>query len=237
MDTITLDHLFNLVNLENNLLPYLNYSGWKQVELTNQNWIVMYGKLDYQEKNLQLVFPKEPTAEEGQKYINKAINLLSTIENVPLQLILQNIIYYDRDLFYVRNTETEEGDSIALNLAVDQIENLKKALVFSACSEKEAKPYFPFRTSFAKSSTKTFLFGHTFSGSFGFTIESPKLPEPQKFIQQRLPIENDELPPPSDIPFSRRILERLARGLQFAKQSEELRDHSILLKEFTSGLN
>jgi len=232
-----IDRLIHLVDIEFNLLPYLKYSGWNEVESDNSRWIVLQGAKDMTGKPIQVVFPRHRTEEEGTKYAIKAVEILSAIENESLQLTLQSVINYDRDMLYIRNTETSQSDAISLNLAAGQVQNLKRTIEYSACSEKEAKPYFLSSLPVAKTTVRDFLFGHTFAGSFGFTIESPRLPDPPKFIQQRLPLNGDDTPPPIDIPFVRRVLERIARGLNFAKQAENEKNHQILIDEYASGFN
>lgn len=233
----TVDRLINLVDIEFNLLPFLKYSGWNEVASENSRWVVLQGEQDASGKPIQMVFPRHRTEEEGKKYAIKAVEILAVLGNEPLQLTLQSVINYDRDMLYIRNTETSQSDAITLNLAVGQIQNLKRTIEYSACSEKEAKPYFLARTPIAKTTIRDFLFGHTFAGSFGFTVESPRLPDPPKFIQQRLPLNDEDTSTPVNVPFVRRVIERIARGLNFAKQAEDERSHSILLQEYASGFN
>ena len=231
------DRLIHLVDIEFNLVPFLKYSGWDEVESKNSRWIVLQGASDVDGKPIQMVFPRHRTEEEGRKYAVKAVEILSALENEPLQLTLQSVINYDRDMLYIRNTDTGQSDAISLNLAVGQVYNLRRTIEYSACSEKEAKPYFLSRSPIAKTTVRDFLFGHTFAGSFGFTVESPRLPDPPKFIQQRLPLNGDDAPPPVDVPFVRRVFERIARGLNYAKQAENEKNHRILIDEYASGFN
>jgi len=232
-----IDRLIHLVDIEFNILPFLKYSGWSEVEFGNPRWIVLQGLQDVNGKPIQMVFPRHRTEEEGRKYALKAVEILSAIENEPLQITLQSVINYDRDMLYVRNTETTQGDAIPLKLAVRQVQNLKRTIEYSICSEKEAKPYFLSIPPVAKATMQDFLFGHTFAGSFGFTVEAPRLPDPPRFIQQHLPLNEDDTPPPVDIPLVRRVVERIARGLTFAKQAENERSHRVLIEEYASGFN
>ena len=232
-----IDRLLQSIDIEKNLLPYLRFSGWKDASGENINWIVFHGENDFFGKPIELVFPKkERSIDEKREYIIKAVELLTAIKDEPLQLVVQSIICYDRDLLFIRNTETGNSNAIPLALAVNQVNNLKKTLEFSASSEKDAKPYFYYVNSKARQVIKEFLFGHTFAGSFGFTVEAPRLPDPPKFIQTRFPFVEDDAPI-SDIPIERRIVERIARGLSNIKQAEETRDHTILLSEYASGFN
>jgi|CXWL01.1.fsa_nt_gi hypothetical protein len=237
MNTPILDRLIRSVDVESNLLPFLRYSGWEQIDIAKARWIVVHGEQDVNKYPLELVFPLEKGADERRSYIVKAIELLAALKHEPMQLVVQSIINYDRDMLYIRNTDTEEENAIAFNLAVDQINNLKRTIQFSACSERDAKPYFPEITPVGRRATRSFLFGHTFAGSFGFTIEAPRLPDPPQFIQPALPVNSDFPPPPVDVPFERRVVERIARGLVLTKRAEDERDHGVLLREYASGFN
>lgn len=234
MNPPIVDRLVRSVDLEGNLLPFLLLSGWKRIE--DSNWIVVHGERDIHDRPLELAFPRERTGERAA-YISKAVNLLAALRKEPIQLILQSIVNYDRDMLYVRNTETNEGDAILLSLAVDQVSNLRRTIEFSASSERESKPYFPTLPLPARNATRNFLFGHTFSGSFGFTVEAPRLSAPSAAFQAQL-LKGEGLPPPPiNVPFDRRVVERIARGLMYAKAAEDKRDYQILLREYASGFN
>lgn len=237
MNSPLVDRLLKAVDIEGNLLPYLTFAGWEPADVDNPRWVVLHGEPDQADRPLELVFPREKGKEERQQYVTKAIELLASLKSEPVQLLLQSVINYDRDTLYVRNTETDKEDAIALNLAVDQVRHLKKTIEFSACSEREAKPYFVNPLRGAQAVTRNFLFGHTFAGSFGFTVESPRLSAPQEFIQQPLFKGDDTSPAPVNIPLERRMVERIVRGLLYTKQAEDQRDHSVLLREYTSGFN
>ena len=233
-----IDKMLQSVDLKKNLLPFLRYSGWVDSPEKNKNWIVLHGEMDIYGHPIELVFPNESNSyEEKQSYIIKAVALITALKKQPMQIVLQSIISYDRDLFYVRNLETNDNNAIVLQLAVSQINNIKSTLEYSASLEKNAKPYFVNVNSSARKIVNNFLFGHTFAGSFGFTVETPRLPEPLKFIQKRLPFEEEEDMSLVNIPYERRIMERVARGLTYTKEAEEARNHNILINEYPSGFN
>lgn len=238
MNASLLDRLVDSVDLEANLLPFLRYSGWQPAEPGNPHWIVLLGELDASDRPLELVFPREGTSGDKRAYVHKAAELLAVLNEKPLQVILQSIINYDRDMVYVRNLETEDEHAIALDLAVDQVNGLKHTIQFSACSESQAKPYFVGPTPASRKSAAQFLFGHTFAGSFGFTVEAPRLPALSNFVQRALPPLEADLPPlPVNTPFARRVVERIVRGLRLAESAEKEGDVSTLVEGYESGFN
>lgn len=237
MNALQLDQLIKSISVESNLIPFLMLNGWKKIETNSTRWIVLHGIADANNKPLELVFPKDGQAPEQESYVMKAIELLAALNNDPIQLVAQNIVYYDRDMLYVRNTQTDDQDALPFVLATDQIIHIKQVIAYSACSEKEVRPYFVTQNLAAKRVMSDFRFGHTFTGSFGFTIEAPKLPDPPKFVQEVLDLGENFPPPPVNVPFERRVMERIARGLQFSKQAENERDHRVLIREYASGFN
>jgi hypothetical protein len=70
-------------------------------------------------------------------------------------------------------------------------------------------------------------FGHTFRGSFGFTIESPLNVAT-----------DDDNPGHGDIPpFERRVIQRLASGLATAEEARAKEDPDIITAAYADGLN
>ena len=71
-------------------------------------------------------------------------------------------------------------------------------------------------------------FGHTFRGSFGFTVESPLPP----FIPDVL--FEDQQPEP---PYERRVVERIVRGIAHAAEATDQRSTTPIVDGYESGLN
>jgi hypothetical protein len=70
-------------------------------------------------------------------------------------------------------------------------------------------------------------FGHTFHGSFGFTIESP-------FSDS---IEDDSSRFGPSLPFPRRVVQRLANGFTAVEEATRKEDPNIITSRYTIGLN
>ena len=77
-------------------------------------------------------------------------------------------------------------------------------------------------------------FGHTFDGSFGFTLESPLIGAPSRYIQSALTPDINDL---EILPLERRVLERIIRGLLVVREATSARDVDILVKDYMTGLN
>ena len=212
--------LFRDIGVERNLLPYLQLTGWEFIDETNNHWYVFKGGKDSDGNPLEIILPKNPNARDLGIYVENAVNLLSSLANETIQNTIKRIVFYDCDVLFSRNLETEEHNSITLKVAAQQVKELKQLVNYAACSEHEPKPYFlQGQLSIANAMVEHYRFGHTFAGSFGFTILSRLIRLPQPYFQLRLFPE--EKPPLTTAPVERRVMERIVRGLSTAESQHE----------------
>ena len=210
------------------LIAYLNLTGWRRVAV-NKRWFVFEGSKDIHGDALEVVLPRLSEASDLNLYVANAVNLLSALSNESPEVTARRIRHYDSDVLTVRNLETGERNSITLRLAQRQVSRLKQLVAYSACSEREPKPYFIMQSGIADRMVEHYRFGHTFAGSFGYTIESPLIHESDVFrskFQDRL----FELEAYTDeevvvTPLERRVMERVVRGLRYTEQARS--EHSI----------
>jgi hypothetical protein len=221
------------------LVEYLKLTGWKRVESPNR-WLVFKGSKGIDGNLLEIVLPSDPRTPDIGYYVASAIDVLSAIEDLSPELVVERVKFYDRDILKMRNLETGHEDSIALKLAAKQVSELKNLIGYSACSEQEPKPHFNTLLGVGRKMTERYRFGHTFSGSFGFTIESPPVGKPTVYAQLTQPslvpdmVEEQEI---SLLPFGRRVMERVVRGLLFTQEATKERDVSVLVDHYGSGFN
>jgi len=228
---------FQSLRIEGNLVPYLELTGWKAADDTSKQWYVFRGEVDGEGEPLEIVLPRNPNARDLNIYLENAVNLLSALADETVQDTVRRIAYYDRDVLRVRNLETDEHNSITLRMATQQVHELREMVTYAACSEHEPKPYFlSGQIGIAKKMIEHYRFGHTFSGSFGFTIESPIVRIPSEYVQMRLLPEDEELPGPV-MPIERRVMERIVRGLATTQQATKNMDSQLLIREYSSGFN
>ena len=116
-------------------------------------------------------------------------------------------------------------DSIHLASAANYITGVKSLLATTATTELRPLPYFSRVRKDAAEYADTCRFGHTFRGSFGFTIESPVTSYSG---------EVDLFDNPPAPPFERRVVERLARGIGVI-QSAVKRDNVDLIVDGVSA--
>jgi len=229
--------LFEELQIESNLVPYLELTGWEAVDDSPERWFVFRGEVDSEGEPLEIVLPRNPKARDLRIYVENVVNLLSALADETIQDTLRRIVYYDRDMLCVRNLETEGYNSITLRVAAQQVNELRQMVRYAACSEREPKPYFlSGELGIAKKMIEHYRFGHTFSGSFGFTIESRIVRLPSPYEQLKLLPEGDE-PPSPRMPVERRVMERIVRGLAITQQATTSLDSQLLVREYPRGFN
>jgi hypothetical protein len=104
---------------------------------------------------------------------------------------------------------------------------MRRLLIDSAAAELLKLPFIDILNGTSQKYGDNCRLGHTFEGSFGFTIESPVGPNTE--TKEQL-----VTPPP---PFERRVVERVARGLSYVESAEDEASPVPLLDTFERGFN
>lgn len=219
-----------------NFTNYLELTEWRIVRDLGK-LAVFEGYNDIHGQPLEIVLPKETTARDASVYLAKAINLLSALFDISPEEIIQKIEFYDRDVLRIRNEETDSTTSISLKLAATQVHELKQLVVYSACFEESPKPYFHSPLKIGSRMAEQYRFGHTFRGSFGYTIQSPLVGEPIGFVQTSMKEAIDDIQDVVILPFERRVIERIVRGFLVAREAVDNRNWQILVNKYAEGFN
>lgn len=225
---------FSDIRVEGNLIPYLQLTGWQESKEASAGWFV-YQFTQEKGNALEIVLPKNSRARDLRIYVDNTINLLSALSEEPVDDIVRRIVYYDTDVLHSRNIQTGEYNSITLRMAAQQVTQLKQLVNFSAFSEHQPKPHFLSNdNAISRQMVEHYRFGHTFAGSFGFTILSPIIHLPTPYVQMNL---FGEAPPEPVPPIERRVMERIIRGLSNTRQAVRGNDPQLLIREYASGFN
>lgn len=223
-----------------NLVMYLELTGWKHVN-SDLRWQVFQREVNGAAEPFEVVLPSNDQAKDFPIFVANAINLLSGIRNESPEIMTRRIKYFDSDVLSIRNLETGEYDSITIKLADKQVGEIKQMIAYSASSEREPKPHFNTPLSAGNHMIEHYRFGHTFNGSFGFTIESPLTHTP--YIYERKPqAALFDVEPYIDetlviAPLERRVMERVARGLIYSGMATKDHSAQILVSKYSSGFN
>lgn len=205
---------------------YLQWSNWRLVGEGSRGAVFEGGADDSgQTIVLKVPGPEEPHSESE---IERIVAALSVIERRPEDIVVRAIQGIDRDFLFTAVV----GDSaavrgISLLCAPEVVTALRDLMTYSAAGEDKPRPYFAKATSAGRKHAARCLFGHTFRGSFGFTVESP------------LPVGTGPLFSAEEVdrPFARRVMERIGRGIVAVTSAARTERIDELVAGYQTGLN
>ena len=197
---------------------YLEREKWSLVN-ENERWIVFKGN-----HPVDIALPKDISVPDYHVYVEHALKTLSSATGKTRDAIVRDILRYDLDIFNVRIIDNADMSSIPLRLAHSAISGIQELFASATVSEvKEPQPYFLRVRSNPSNILDTVRFGHTFSGSFGYSVESP------------INIQNSgQL---DMFPLQRRVMERIVRGLVIADEAAKKQEVGPLLDGFSTGFS
>lgn len=217
-------HSFSLSEL-NKYLRYLGFS--KTDDIKNSIQFEKY----YSEFNETIKIPV-PKNEEILNYNESVFNVLmiiSSLHNTDFQNIVSNIISVSNDTLRMRLLNVQNMTrSIPLDIAANEIDALKRLFIYGASSEDKARPFFEKPTTIGINHGNQCHFGHTFEGSFGFLINSPIVDD-----YTQITFEPEEI----EIPFERKVLERIAIGLNNTITALDEQSIDPIINNFEYGFN
>ncbi|MBD8066255.1 hypothetical protein IC608_12320 [Devosia sp. PTR5] len=165
--------------------------------------------------------------EDVERRIRQALRTLSSVTGMAVERLAHDISMFDYDLLRARLPGTLVlRDSIHLRIAEKFIVNARKFLTSAAAAEIRKVIVVPDNQSAGAEYANSCRLGHTFKGSFGFTIESPAGPAAQTL--------DGEAPP---APLERRVIERIARGLTLVEKATAVKSAEPLLIGASEGFN
>ena len=207
---------------------YLLSRGWHQEEHPNKNILRFVSEVTADGYFDALVLPASKDLADSSKRLRDAITQLSSQLKIREEDVLFGITKLDCDIFKTRVLDkTLQINSLPLLQTTQLLGNLKSLIGYSAYTEVDPKPFFEKAGSASAEFVRHCRFGHTFRGSFGFTIECPLSIEPQ------LTMEGFD----KALPFERSVMQRLASGLINLSSAVEKDDVTELTENFATGLN
>lgn len=154
---------------------------------------------------IELVVPNSIRSSEYASQVSRVISAISAVEDRAEQDVARSIREVAFDVVRSRIPDAQVvNDSIRLEMAQSFVSGIRTVLAATANTEIDPQAYFLRTKKEASEYANRCRFGHTFRGSFGFTVESPLEPN-----------SHDALPgfEPAP-PFERRVIQRLARGFR-----------------------
>ncbi len=208
------------------LALYLRKTQWQRVLHPNERLLVFEHAAEETQGPLRIVLASGDNYADSPELIENAIELLADLQGVEFEQIVRAVHAVDRDIFSVRFIGPQASSGgLRLDTAATIVSQLRDLLAYAACVEESPRPYFARATSIGRKYTQSCIFGHTFPGSFGFTIESPTGPAP--------------LSAPADTPppFERRVVTRILRGIVDLRQALLSGEPELLVAAYETGLN
>lgn len=213
------------------LKRYLAVTGWRRSIL--RDGAVLFAKGDGDP--VEIFLPGTQQVRDLRERLTSALVTLTDMEQRPFETVAAAIRAISYDLVRSRLPDSAiRQDTIRLGTAETFIKRMHGTLEASAHAELHAGPFYQRVSSVAQRYANDCRFGHTFRGSFGFTIESP--------VGSRTPDEGDiqalamgvELVAP---PLERLVVQRLARGLRTVEAAIAIEDPTPITQGYGTGLN
>jgi len=154
--------------------------------------------------DVEIILPRDRSSPDYMRQIRSALRTLSDLQERETKQIIADIRLVGFDVMRSRIPNAMVvDDTILLEVARGYVTGVRNLLAATATTEMQPDPFFLRVKKEATQYADGCRFGHTFRGSFGFTVESPILPN----NTPTLPIVDQPAP------FSRRVIERMVRGV------------------------
>ena len=211
----------------NNISLYLKNSGW---DLKREKGLSkVYCNQLNQDFDVTAVLP-DKNSHRLNNNLFQLFDTLADFENRTLKTILESIINIDKDIWKMSFSKGSTISSMTLANVETILKNIKNLISYSGSAEQEPKPYFERPLATGNSFVADCKFGHTYTGSFGFTIMTPIVNTTNATLEIGL---DDAL----SIPIGRRINERIIKCLEMVVNEVEISSDIINVYENSMNAN
>lgn len=207
---------------------FLQRKGWNVIKQPNESLVVLEGLSPNLNENVSIVLPSRPVFADYKLRIIDAVRMLSQHYQESPDILIQKIVHWDRDILRIRIESPRVNEQLLpLDFASKIIDKYRDFVAFAATTETLPKRFYAKITNAGKDFAGNCMFGHTFVGSFGLTIECPLELVPQ------LPM----LDLPQRRPFTRAVTERIATGYTNITTAVAHEDPSVIVNNHVSGFS
>jgi len=201
--------------------------GWRRkVDYPRPELLVFEGSSDDDGKPLTAVIPSDVTSADFRDRLTDLVRLIADVTGRTANDTAADLTAADADLVQVRvMSDFSSRGSLPLDYAAVMTVALRELLVSSACVEELPKASYSRATKSAVLHAQKCRFGQTRRGSFIATVESPVAPVlggPSA---------------PISMPFERRVVERIFRGVKTLHDAVLDGRGDALLGGWGKGLN
>jgi hypothetical protein len=178
--------------------------------------------------DIELILPQDHAASDFDRRLQGAIETLSQLEDKEPEQIVAAVRSFGFDVVQSRiPNDLVVNDTIRLESAKNYVNGMKDLLAATATTEIRPLAFFGRMNKDAVDYSDRCRFGHTYRGSFGFTIESPVSPNTEESLFGK-----DSIPP-----FERRVVQRLAIGIRQVCEAVNANDLKPLVEGFRNGFS
>lgn len=213
------------------LKRYLAKTGWRRSVL--RDGAVLFAKGDGDQ--VEIFLPATPQVRDLREKLTSALATLTAMEERPSDVVAAAIRAISYDLVRSRLPVSPiRQDTIRLGTAEAFIRRMHGTLEAVAHAELHVGPFYQRVSTVAQRYADDCRFGHTFRGSFGFTVESPCGSCTLDDGEVETLALGGEL---GALPLERRAVQRLARGLRTVEAAIEQEDPALIAQGYQTGLN
>jgi hypothetical protein len=214
------------------LIVYLRRHGWKPESSPSDQTQVWTCGEDAVGNPIRIVLPSSSEDPYTDELIMRAIRLIAVRREDDPVVVAFNIAKRDSDVLCPRIVGKHINGSVPYRLVSDVIKGIGDLLAASATQEDNPREHFDRVTQVGKKFVERCRFGHTQRRSFGLVVECPVGLNPGGDLFE----ESDEVEP-TETPFERRVVERVAKGLLDLRRSIQDGSPSPLTQNVALGFN
>jgi hypothetical protein len=214
----------------NKFVSFLREKGWQEASHPNSHITVFRGKPSTEFEGETVVLPATEEMADFWDRVWQALHTVAEIEKKPVAQLLQTILTRGIDVIRARVEFNSAPSGLSLEDAGKVVPLLRNFVGYAACVQSEPSAFFAKASGIARSFAEHCRFGHTFRGSFGFTIECP------------IPVSADMPLPTMEglvqaTPFERQVIERITRGYEAISHAVAQGNTAPLINNYQTGLN
>lgn len=217
-----LDNALERVSLFD-LRTYLELNGWKRAE-SRSDRLTIFQLTGDNSGNLEVVLPADDRYIDVRERIKQTIYSISQVEDRSIEDICSDLVSTNADSLRIRLQISTTSESIPVADATRHVKAIRNLILYSGCSEIQARPHFEQPIPSSLDLLTGFEFCHTFRGSFGFEISNA-------IVKQKT------TPDLFDTPVRRKMIERIARGVQLLEDAVTKENPDVLIDSYESALN
>ncbi|GJD86675.1 hypothetical protein BHAOGJBA_0170 [Methylobacterium hispanicum] len=211
------------------LRRYLAAYGWKRKSLKRSD-LELFVLASGDRQELKIVLPTDNHDPDIARRVEFALRTLAGVEDRDTNQISESVQLIATDLLKASLPDhmVWHGSSIKLRVAENFLRTSRRLLTAAAAMEIEPNPFQVALPSESEEYAHRCRLGHTFEGSFGFRIESPVGPHPDRSLP------DEDIHPP---PFERMVMKRLIRGFRTIAKASATGEPEAISRNFGFGFN